>query len=436
MRKFLLIFSIFFFSLFLLFIFNPAQNQASPATGNCQAHNVFGWAWSGNIGWISFSCKNCDTTPRPAGCPTGNIPDYGVDIDSSGYLRGYAWSSNIGWIRFDPPGPYPTAPNYSVCIDFPGRTTEPCNGIGEYNIAGWARALAGGTAEAGGWDGWIKLRGSIQGGGSYGPRIDLSLGGPPYEIRGWAWGGDGVQEQAVVGWISFNCRDRNICSQSNYKVLTSFSLNRPPVATISCCPNGCANPPGACTGFRGVFCLRNDSTDPDGNLQNSIWRINGNTFNCQTTGNPTCNLTPDLPTNPSVPINYNAQLEVIDSEGLSATTTVSFTLLQDIVADFKCSLDQNGPWQECNGFKVTIGETVYFRDESVASTGARINSWSWVFPDSNPATSNQQNPSTQFQSSGGKQVTLTVIDSAGRSDSETKTLNVRRLPIWIPIPPR
>lgn len=41
--------------------------------------------------------------------------------------------------------------------------------------------------------------------------------------------------------------------------------------------------------------------------------------------------------------------------------------------------------------------------------------WSWTFQDGVPATSNQQNPTVQFTSSGWKLVTLTVTNSAGSS---------------------
>ena len=54
-------------------------------------HNMSGYAWSSNIGWISFNCTNDDT------CSTVN---YGVHKDEDGTIVGYAWSSNIGWIRF------------------------------------------------------------------------------------------------------------------------------------------------------------------------------------------------------------------------------------------------------------------------------------------------------------------------------------------------
>jgi len=66
-----------------LFFFSP--HLASAGT----EHNLSGWAWSDNIGWISFNSTN-----------TNDATDYGVNENPDGTLVGYAWSSNIGWIQF------------------------------------------------------------------------------------------------------------------------------------------------------------------------------------------------------------------------------------------------------------------------------------------------------------------------------------------------
>ncbi|MDD5144637.1 MAG: PKD domain-containing protein [Candidatus Pacebacteria bacterium] len=143
--------------------------------------NVSGFAWSENIGWINFNGSN-----------------YGVNINSDGTFSGYAWSENIGWIDFAPAGPYPSSPNYSAKANLESG-----------QLSGWARALAYG----GGWDGWIKLRGS-----NYGVSLDENTG----DFSGWAW------SDMVIGWISFNCANQGVCGSSNYKVNTSFSFNYPP----------------------------------------------------------------------------------------------------------------------------------------------------------------------------------------------------------------
>ncbi|MBZ1356411.1 MAG: hypothetical protein KY054_01385, partial [Candidatus Nealsonbacteria bacterium] len=156
-------------------------------------NNVTGWAWSENIGWISFNCTNDNS------CGTHN---YGVNIDTNGNLSGHAWSEHIGWINFNPAEP-PGGPSNSARVN-----------IDSGEVSGWVRALAGG---ADGWDGWIKLR--CEGAEcnpplGYGVSINRDTG----VFQNWAWGGD------VVGWISFNCANDDSCLQaSDYRVRTSFS---------------------------------------------------------------------------------------------------------------------------------------------------------------------------------------------------------------------
>jgi hypothetical protein len=464
----LLVFAFLFFNLFK----KPKEIKASPGS----EHNVWGWAYSKNIGWVSFNCYNdynndgvLESHCSDAGYPS----NYGVNIDSStGILSGYAWSrgtdvdvGGIGWIKFDPVGPYPAAPNYSACLDIPGISGESCDGVGDWTISGWARAYRAIEPEGqtlGGWEGWIKLRGP-----GYGVWLEPTGNPNEYELRGWAWGGGGTaSSSAVVGWISFNCKDRGICSIanqicdsdsdcpagqtcvsqqadgytactiSNYKVLTSLVINHPPVASFSCHDTqDCSGPADpTCTGYIGSFCLKNNSTDTDNNISNSVWNINGHALDCSITGNPTCNYTPSGISAGT----YTATLTVTDSFGLSDTTSTSITLLQDIIADFRCSLSPTGPWQNCQGFGVEEGVVVYFRDYSTPSTGATINSWSWTFEDGIPASSNVQNPTSTFtkvDADSGK-VRLEVTDTAGRSDYQEYQLQLKLpLPKWKEIKP-
>ena len=159
-------------------ILNFTTESPPPPPSPCEDHNVQGWAWSENIGWISFSCRNRNNV--------GEGVDYGVDINlSTGEFSGYAWAgggenadgslaATIGWISFD-----------GAQLD---RET------GE--VSGWARAYRAIEPEGqtlGGWDGWIKLSGTWVDGVSFNTSTN--------EFEGWAWGSD------VVGWISFNCQD-------------------------------------------------------------------------------------------------------------------------------------------------------------------------------------------------------------------------------------
>ena len=99
-------------------------------------HNLSGWAWSDNIGWISFN----STTPDP-----DDVYNYGVNIDeSTGIFSGYAWSDNIGWISF----------NEADLTSCPSGT---CRGELDFltdEVSGWAKTINTGD----GWDGWIILR--------------------------------------------------------------------------------------------------------------------------------------------------------------------------------------------------------------------------------------------------------------------------------------
>jgi len=214
----------------------------------CQSHKIFGYAWSENIGWISFSCGNCDNDFNGnldgGSCGNGSSVDYGVDVDQNGILSGYAWSENIGWISFadfDGDGDVdendkkilgsPCAPNCQAAVNL--TTNE---------VSGWARALVA-TSGSGGWNGWIKLKGTIAGGTPYGVILNKNVN--PNEFEKWAWGGDDNVQEAVIGWVSFNrvnCdTDKNGFSNgqgscpaigtpiSNYKVSAIF--NFPPTAT-------------------------------------------------------------------------------------------------------------------------------------------------------------------------------------------------------------
>lgn len=138
------------------------------------AHNLSGYAWSSNIGWISFNCTNTNTCASV---------DYGVHQNASGYFTGneaasvpgYAWSPNVGWIQFGGLSGFPTGSGtYAQNVQVVG---------GE--LRGWARALSHG----GGWDGWISFSGTT-------PGYGITPTGNTF--TGYAWG------STVIGWLTFN----------------------------------------------------------------------------------------------------------------------------------------------------------------------------------------------------------------------------------------
>lgn len=162
----------------LFFAFTTYANQPDNDAFDTSVE-LEGYAWSQNIGWISFEGSN-----------------YGVDIaPGSGALSGYAWSQHIGWIQF---GSISGCPNGTCAASVDFDTNE---------FSGWARALA----HRDGWDGWLSLSGSNHGqSGVYG--LEATNGGG-FTSGSYAWGSD------VIGWTNFSqtfftpaCAAVNSCS--------------------------------------------------------------------------------------------------------------------------------------------------------------------------------------------------------------------------------
>ncbi len=159
-----LIFVIALLSICVFFVFNE---KSAFADSTDKTNDLLGYAWSSNIGWISFN--NCTSTTACTG------QNYGVTMNpNNGNLSGHAWSSNIGWISFDETTGCPVS----------GCTTQPKVNPGNGTFSGWARALSHG----GGWDGWINLSGATMGANTNGIR----------PVSGFIWGAD------VVGWVDMS----------------------------------------------------------------------------------------------------------------------------------------------------------------------------------------------------------------------------------------
>ena len=422
------------------------------------AHNVFGFAWAGvpqasgeklGLGWISFNCNSPELpTPR---CSQTN---YGVNIEPDGNISGYAYfdmddpntpEHEVGWIDFDPSGPYPNcppttcpdgSPDYSAYVDISGKVT------------GWARALN----QDGGWDGWILLGPIVKGGTDYGVYIDPATG----QFHGWAWGDD------VMGWISFNCENRGVCSSStgeggpsNYKVYTTFSFNSPPTVTnLKVTPYYCDYSPNA------AIILTWDYSDPEGTPQ-SAFQIQIATdpnfadadivYNhTESTGSNTHWLLPAI--GAGGPLSYGQtyywRVKVWDqdnqeSEWSSPNCPYVITLNQDETTKATtCFKTASHAWPEVSfSFKPhppTVDEVVEFYGEATPYGGASITNWYWTFaPDGNPYHASTQNTQVTFPTDGDKNVTLEATDSDNYSCKKEETINVKLpLPGIIEIPPK
>ncbi|HEY0907787.1 MAG TPA: hypothetical protein VGE35_00380 [Candidatus Paceibacterota bacterium] len=212
-------------SLFLKLAFIFALSILPSFVSADGAQNVSGFAWSSNIGWISFNCTNTST------CGTAN---YGVHMNAYGWLSGneasstpgYAWSSNIGWIQFGGLSGFPT-----------GNGTYAQNAqVVSGSLRGWARALSYG----GGWDGWISLSGTS-------PNYGVTLSGN--DFMGYAWGSD------VVGWMTFNPSTGNGVVTNGVVDPAAFSLGLDESIRVKLLPNGTSETEqkNVTLGFNGAF---------------------------------------------------------------------------------------------------------------------------------------------------------------------------------------
>jgi hypothetical protein len=162
-----------------------------------------GYAWSSNIGWLSFNSSDGSTVQLAT--TTGS---------SVGTLSGYAWSSNIGWVKFG--GLAGQQVNSTI------NATDATVNVSTGAVSGWARAIAG-VGRADGWDGWIELSGANHSTGDANGNSGVTFLPSTNKFTGYAWGSD------VVGWLSFSHTDSN---GSTTAVTVGSS-------TPSCTGNGC-----------------------------------------------------------------------------------------------------------------------------------------------------------------------------------------------------
>lgn len=374
--------------------------KVSIPTQAAASNNVSGFAWSENIGWVSFNNLS-------DGSPT----DYGVSIAANGDFSGYAWSENIGWISFN------RSDTGNPPSNDPGSGSGP---IAKYNygtgqVLGWARALANG----GGWDGWIRF--------DTGASSPVTLNASTGDFSGYAWGSD------VVGWLSFNSADAG-AGGGPYKVVAD--VNIPPSASslqISA-QDYCASSPSGLISFQWQY----SDADGDDESQYQLQVDDNSDFS-----SPAVDLTQSL-TLPSP--SSNGRIVYVKSAPGANELAFNQTYYWRAKVWDNGGADSgfvNGPasfataarsyptvdftWNPANPSAV---EQVRFTDASTAY-GASVTGWSWNFQDGAPASSSQQNPQTTFTTSGTKTVNLQVQDSGGFSCAKDKTVNVQvRLPSW------
>lgn len=202
-------------------------------SGTAQAgtiHNVDGWAWNGQLGWISVNCED----PKP-GFPTGDCDpsngEYGLDIDDSGNLSGWAWSTEGGWICFGatcdgaagvPPGGTPVEDHYCPS-NAPCALYDPADG----EFHGWAYIV--GTTDVTTYRGWMTLNctdvdpntaSPHSCGVEYAVGFDEGASGGDAQFSGFAWNGN--TDDTGVGWTQFACDTVRPCAGLDWGVTSSW----------------------------------------------------------------------------------------------------------------------------------------------------------------------------------------------------------------------
>jgi hypothetical protein len=434
----------------ILFLFSfLVFGKASAGTGD----NVFGWAWSENVGWISFNCYNDYNGDGVLEDHCANS-NYGVNLDfSTGLLSGYAWAgggeagdnatATIGWISF----------NTSSLVGCPDGNCFARVNTTTGEVSGWARACSvfqsgcsGATStNTGGWDGWIKLRGTTTGGTPYGVTLNLST----REFEGWAAGWDDSTSTAVIGWISFNCKNQNVCSNSNYKV---FLINQPPTVsnpyeTQNCCAWGFF--PQVAKGL--AITLHWTYSDPDGDPRSAfeIWLDDSASFS-----DPKFNKVFNISSSES---SQSYVLNLLDDQEGDWLNRLAWGTTYYWKVRVKDSAGNWSDWSQVDSFttpshaypyvdftwspqRPTVNQVVQFINLSECYNPSDniipCSSWYWTFQDGNPSFSTNQNPTTTFSSTGQKEVTLRVTDFSGYSCINSKVLQATYpLPFFKEIPP-
>jgi len=190
-------------------------------------------------------------------------------------------------------------------------------------------------------------------------------------------------------------------THSNVKSV--FVSMRPPVANF-------VSAPSSPIALQTVTFDASSSYDLDGTITSYIWNFGD--------GNTTTVATTLITHRYSAAGNYTVTLTVTDNDGLINTKTALVSVRDYPTAAF--SYSPSIP---------DVGSTVTFDASSSAPNGGAIVSYVWNFGDGSPLT-NTTNPIVThiFSASGSYTVTLTVTDSEGLSDTETKVAYIAELP--------
>lgn len=210
--------------------------------------------------------------------------------------------------------------------------------------------------------------------------------------------------------------------------------NQNPEAYFSCSPSDCSAYAGPPDPSDPSLTLENKSTDPNGNsdIIKSEWDVlnySGGSLDCP----DRCNYT--VQNSLFLANNYEVKLTVTDKGGKSNSFIREIRIKKDIVADFECSLSENGPWIDCEEFKGIQEEYAYFKNTSTLSESENANgvsSWLWKLDDVPFSSGSGGVPIVSVVIPGrSNTVELTLTDNKGRTDSTSYSFGAKLpLPTW------
>lgn len=380
--------------------------------------NTTGYAWSENIGWVSFN----STDPG-----AGGGASYGVQIDpATGNFSGYAWSENIGWISFNR-------------ADTGNPPAPPFNGgsgpIAKYNsntgvLTGWMWVLANG----GGWDGWIRFCDSGVANCSGADQIAKIVNG---DWHGWAWSSSGVG--TGIGWLSLNSADPG-AGGSAYKITSN--LNQPPIASnlqVSGNEYYCQTP------ARHIFSWVYSGPEP-GDTQSKFQLqidtedqfLEPRQVDLTVENDSTSQQIPVYDSSASNQLVYNTfyhwRIKVWDSQGAESNWVIGtdFTTELHRYPSVNFNPIPASPSVEEEVLLDNLSQCYDINNDPIPCPA---NAWLWTIPPSavykTGSSPSSEEPIVIFNSSGGNPVTLQVTDTDNNTCTLTKTINVGiKLPWW------
>ena len=352
-------------------------------------------------------------------------------------LSGYAWSENIGWISFNEG-------------DLVGCPVAPCQAKLDFvtkQVSGWAKALTDG----GGWPGWIRLRDTNYGVSWNDSTQEMEGWAWSDQVIGWMSFNCNNPE---TGNVCLQSNYKVYASFTlNQPPSAAISCDSSQCSGGSCNANwiafrATANP------IPCIYTIKNNSTDVDStncpipcndDIVRSEWYLKQqgepeSSYVLKLSCVGVCNYTLQPDVAPGI---YDVKLYVKDQAGDSDSTTHSLYMRKEIEAGFMCSLD-NSNWRVCeslSGF-VSQGGLVYFKDnlpdpnEHTSPTeGAIIDSREWRINGAIFDSDNNSTPSINL-TEGSNIIRLTVTDSENRNDYQEHSI-VATLPFpeWKEVPP-